>query len=211
MTGIPQLWSDCIGCTRCVAICPGLAITLVDRSYDPTGKKALVTLPWELPEGLIKSGQSVRTVGFEGEAIGDGKVIAIRSSGWQNRRQLLLVEVPAEQAEKVAGIGLFPLKEPAPGKSATQEDEDNTIVCRCERVTKGEIIRYIKEHDCTDFNALKAGLRVGMGPCGGKTCTELVMRIFRQIVGKDAKVEAHVERPFTQEVPLSAFLDGGDE
>jgi thioredoxin reductase/NAD-dependent dihydropyrimidine dehydrogenase PreA subunit len=211
MTGIPQLWSDCIGCTRCVAICPGLAIVLVDRSYDPSGKKALVTLPWELPEGTVSPSQSVRTVGFEGEAVGEGKVIAIRSSGWQNRRELLLVEVPAGEADKVAGIGLFPLKEPSPGIPATQDDDDNTIVCRCERVTKGDIIRYIKEHNCTDFNALKAGLRVGMGPCGGKTCTELVMRIFRQTLGKDAKVEPHSERPFTQEVPLSAFIEGGEE
>ncbi|MDD4308638.1 MAG: FAD-dependent oxidoreductase, partial [Thermoplasmata archaeon] len=54
MTGIPQLWGDCIGCTRCVAICPGLAITLVDIGYDQTGKTALVTLPWEMPDGLVK-------------------------------------------------------------------------------------------------------------------------------------------------------------
>jgi ferredoxin len=211
MTGIPQLNSDCIGCTRCVAICPGLAITLVDRSYDPSGRKALVTLPWELPEGTVRPSQSVRTVGFEGEGIGEGKVIAIRNSGWQNRRELLLLEVPAGEADKVAGIGLFPLKEPAPGVPATGEDDDNTIVCRCERVTKGEIVRYIKEHDCRDFNALKAGLRVGMGPCGGKTCTELVMRIFKQVLGRDAIVQPHVERPFTQEVPLSAFIEGGEE
>ncbi len=211
MTGTPQLWSDCIGCTRCVAICPGLAITLVDRSYDPTGKLALVTIPWELPEGIIKPAQTVNTVGFEGEEIGKGKVVAIRSTGWQNRRELLLLEVPADQADKVAGIRLFPAREPAPGNKATKEDDDDTIICRCERVTKGEIVRYIKEHDCRDFNALKAGLRVGMGPCGGKTCTELVMRIFKQVLGKDAVVQPHSERPFTQEVPLEAFIEGGDE
>jgi len=51
---------------------------------------------------------------------------------------------------------------------------------------------------------------VGMGPCGGKTCSDHVMRLFRQVLGKDAVIEKHVERPFTQEVPMSAFL-GGDE
>ena len=45
-----------------------------------------------------------------------------------------------------------------------------------------------------------------MGPCGGKTCTELIMRIFREL-GIDLKeIEPPIERPFTQEVPLKAFL-----
>ncbi|MBA3045872.1 MAG: FAD-dependent oxidoreductase [Candidatus Thermoplasmatota archaeon] len=209
MTGIPQLVGECIGCTRCVAICPGLAITLVDTGYDPTGKTALVTIPWELPAGSVEPEQEVRTRGFEGEEIGTGKVIAMRNSGWQNRRVLLMLEVPMQEAEKVAGIRMYSARTPTTGKPATAGDDDDTIVCRCERVTKGEIISYIKEHNTTDFNALKAGLRVGMGACGGKTCTELVMRIFKQVLGRDAVIEPHVERPFTQEVPLSAFIDGG--
>lgn len=211
MTGIPQLHSDCIGCTRCVAICPGLAITLVDTGYDPAGKKALVTLPWEMPLGTVVPGREVRTVGFEGEAVGTGRILATRASAWQNRRELLMLEVPMAEAEKVAGIRLFDAPAPPKGRPAAPEDDDDTIVCRCERITKGEIVRYIRETGCTDFNALKAGLRVGMGPCGGKTCTELVMRIFKQVLGRDADIEQHSERPFTQEVPLSAFLEGGDD
>ncbi len=211
MTGIPQLLSDCIGCTRCVAICPGLAITLVDRGYDRSGKLALVTLSWEMPEGTVKPGQSVKTVGFEGEPIGKGKVLAIRKSAWQNRRELLMLEVQAAEAEKVAGIRLHAPGTPAKGGPATAGDDDHTIVCRCERITKGEIVMYIRNTGCTDFNALKAGLRVGMGPCGGKTCTELVMRIFKQVLGREVVIELHSERPFTQEVPLSAFIHGGEE
>ena len=57
---------------------------------------------------------------------------------------------------------------------------------------------------------LDAALRVGMGACGGKTCTELVMRIFREL-GVDLKdVEVNVERPFTQEIPIKSFLNDGD-
>ncbi|MDO9537751.1 MAG: (2Fe-2S)-binding protein, partial [Thermoplasmata archaeon] len=211
MTGIPQLKGECIGCTRCVAICPGLAITLVDTGYDSTGKMALVTIPWELPVGSVEPAQKVQTMGFEGEEIGNGKIIALRNSGWQNRRTLLMLEVPMADAEKVAGIRIYTAQTPTTGKPATIKDDNDTIVCRCERVTKGEIISYIKDHNTTDFNALKAGLRVGMGPCGGKTCTELVMRIFKQVLGKEAVIEPHVERPFTQEVPLSAFIEGGEE
>jgi sarcosine oxidase subunit alpha len=206
MTSLPAFNNECIGCTRCVTICPGLAITLVDRSYDPERKLALVTLPWEMPDGTVWPGRVAKAVGFEGESLGRAKVIALKESGWQNKRKLLLLEVASELADKVAGIQMFDAKEPGSGISLAASEDGDTIVCRCERVTKGEIIRYIKETGITDFNALKAALRVGMGPCGGKTCTDLVMRIFRQVLGRDAKVEQHVERPFTQEVPLSAFV-----
>jgi sarcosine oxidase subunit alpha len=207
MSSVPLFENECVGCTRCVIICPGLAITLVDRAYDPSGGKALVTLPWEMPTGIIKPSQPVNTVGHEGESVGKGKVIAIRDVPWQNRRQLLLVEVPANEADLVAGIRIYEPPEEKGGEAASDAEARDIIVCRCERVTRGEIIDYIRETGCTDFNALKAALRVGMGPCGGKTCTALVMRIFHEELGRDADVEPHVERPLFQEVPLKAFLE----
>ncbi len=211
LSGVPLFVDQCIGCTRCVAICPGLAITLVDRGYDPEKRLALVTLPWEMPMGTIRQGQVVGTRGFEGEDIGKGRIVALKDSPWQNRRQLLLLEVPMEEAELIAGIQIYEPNQAPKGSSGTEKDDWNTIVCRCERVTKGEIISYIRETGCKDFNALKAALRVGMGPCGAKTCNDLTMRIFRQELGREARVQEHVERPFTMEVPISAFLKGGED
>ncbi len=210
LTGVPLFMDECIGCTRCVVICPGLAITLVDRGYDPDEKLALVTLPWEMPHGTVQPGQTVKTRDFEGDYVGQGKIIAIKDSKWQNRRQLMLLEVPINEAEKIAGIQIYEPKEPITGLANSTEDDSDTIVCRCERITKGEIISYIQETKCTDFNALKAALRVGMGPCGAKTCNELALRIFRQVLGREAEIEPNVERPFTLEVPISAFLKGGE-
>ena len=211
MVSLPGFKGECLACTRCVAICPGLAISLVDRTYDPSGKTALVTLPWELPEGSMKPGRKVTTVGLEGEKIGSGEVVAMRGSAWQNRRDLLLLEVPAEQADLVAGIQLFGEPQPGKGIPLAGGEDGGTIICRCERITKDEIIDYIRKTGVTDFNALKAALRVGMGPCGGKTCSDHVMRLFKQVLGRDAVVKPHIERPFTQEVPLAAFLGGEEE
>src|SRR6185369_14117225 len=54
---------------------------------------------------------------------------------------------------------------------------DDTIVCRCEEVTAGEI-RAAVDGGCAGPNQLKAFLRCGMGPCQGRMCgltvTELV-------------------------------------
>lgn len=208
--GRPQFEGNCLGCTRCISICPGLAITLVDKRYDDTKKTARVVIPWEMPEGTIRIGEEVTTTGMEGEAIGKAKVIGKKKSKWQNRRVLVSIEVPFKDANNVAGIRI---KEPLVKKNVTAVKtavNDDVIICRCERVTKKEIVDYIKKTGAKDINAVKAALRVGMGPCGGKTCTELVMRIFREL-GIDLKdVEPPVDRPFTQEVSLKAFLRGDD-
>lgn len=211
MMGRPQFDGDCLGCAQCVAICPGLAITLVDKGYDKTKRTAMVVIPWEMPEGTIKIGQEVTTTGLEGEIIGEGKVIAIKESKWQNRRLLVSLEIPYNKADLVAGIRRKEPRSKKIGATVKQIDDGEVIICRCERVAKSDIIDYIKKTGTRDVNAVKAALRAGMGPCGGKTCTELIMRVFREL-GIDLKdVEPPVDRPFTQEVPLKAFLKEGDD
>ena len=56
-----------------------------------------------------------------------------------------------------------------------------------------------------DMNQLKASLRTGMGACGGKTCTELIQRIFREEGVPLDDVTDPTERPFVAEVPLSVL------
>ena len=46
-----------------------------------------------------------------------------------------------------------------------------------------------------------------MGPCGGKTCLDLIWRIFRECGVDPSEVEPHAYRPFELEVPLRAFLN----
>ena len=206
LLGRPRLVGDCVGCLKCVAICPGLAITLVDRRHDPNGATARVTVPWEMPEGLLRPGQEVPTTGLEGGPVGTGKVLRILAGKSLNRRRLLVLDVPASEAEKVAGVRIrTPISPTVPGYVAPVSDEE-VVVCRCERVTKQIIADYVRETGTRDLNAVKAALRTGMGPCGGKTCAELTMRILREL-GVDLKtVTPPVHRPFTQEVPMKAFL-----
>lgn len=202
----PTFSGKCAGCARCISICPGLAITLVDVGYDETKEKALAIIPWELPKDVLKIGETRTTTGFEGEVIGTGTIIAIKESEWQDRRSLVYVEVPYDQAPKVAGIRVHESGNILTPISVDPIDDDQTIVCRCERVTKKEIMDKIKD-GCRDFNSLKAELRIGMGPCGGKTCLDLIWRIFRECGVKFDDVEPHAYRPFELEVPLNAFLN----
>lgn len=60
---------------------------------------------------------------------------------------------------------------------------NKTIVCRCEDLTKDEIIEAIQE-GYTDLEELRRKLRIGMGPCQGRVCIALVKKILEQKTGK---------------------------
>ncbi len=81
---------------------------------------------------------------------------------------------------------------------------DDVVVCRCERVTLGEIRKVIKD-GVRDMNQLKAILRTGMGSCGGKTCGPLIKSIFRREGIREEEVTPYTERPLVAEVPMGLF------
>jgi NAD(P)H-nitrite reductase large subunit len=157
----------------------------------------------------LRVGDSVTTSGFEGEVVGRGRVVAIHQAADQDRRRLIYVETPADEVDSVAGLRMWEPAEKRSPAEMVEVSDDEIIICRCERVTKRRIKELI-QNGCNDFNALKAELRVGMGACGGKTCTDLIWRIFMECGVELGEVGQHVHRPFEQEVPLKAFIKGDD-
>ncbi len=79
------------------------------------------------------------------------------------------------------------------------------IVCRCEDITKEEILEAIDQGFET-LEELKRVLRCGMGPCQGRTCTPLITSLLAQKTGKSpAEILRPVTRPPLQPLPLSIF------
>lgn len=198
----PDFIGECLGCSACVAACPGLAIVLVDERSDPSGETVTLTVPWEITDLKVKPGEKVITVGFEADLVGNGVVKAIKKSPKNDNTQLVLLEVPFNDRHMVAGFRL---------QSEIEENrqwevplDDDTIICRCEQVTRKEIVEQIRT-GTRDMNQLKATIRAGMGACGGKTCRELIMRVFREEGIDLNEVTVFTERPFVEEVPLSSF------
>ncbi|KPJ60817.1 MAG: sulfurtransferase [Latescibacteria bacterium DG_63] len=198
---IPYFKGECLGCGRCVAACPGLAIVMVELDYDPEKKLALLTVPFEFSEEIVPRGKTVETVDSDGSHVGDGRVVAVKSNPEQNKCRRVLLEVPYDDALKVAGIRIQS-KEPAAQPQTAAGDED-FIVCRCERVSKKEIVEQIRA-GVRDMNQLKAVLRTGLGACGGKTCRELIYGIFKEEGIPLEEVTPFTLRPFEAEVPLAA-------
>jgi sarcosine oxidase, subunit alpha len=200
--GVPEFRRVCLGCARCVAGCPGLAIVMVELDYDPERKLALLTVPFEFSEEAIPKGNEVETMDLEGNHVGHGKVVAVKSNPSQNKCRLVLLEVPYSDALAVAGIRIQEVELPVPTKMSS-EDQD-MIICRCERVGKKAIVEQLRA-GVRDMNHLKAILRTGMGSCGGKTCRELILGICREEGISLSEVTPSSYRPFEAEVPLAAF------
>jgi len=207
----PQFTGDahqCIGCEQCVAVCPGLAITLVDYREDP--KLPTVTLAYEFLKESVNVGDTMTVLDCEGEVLGGVKVESVRAIKRNDRTVLIKVRAPKAFAKRIAGIRV---QEPSVSESLSESLKrvtDDTIVCRCERVTAGEIRELIRA-GYRDVNEIKAVTRAGMGACGGKTCTALITRLFREEGIPVDKVTENVKRPLFVEVPLGIFAGVKEE
>lgn len=202
--GLPMFnEEDCIACEQCVAVCPGLAITLVDYRKVDEGS-ALVSIPYEFPGSSIKEGDIVTVLDTLGELLGNVPVVKVRSPKFADHAQLVKVKAPNDIAKRIAGIRVQEAWITEPTGEVAERMADDEIVCRCERVTAGEIRSWIRQ-GVRDLNELKTLTRSGMGACGGKTCPSLIKRIYREEGIPLDQVTDFTKRPLMMEVPLGAF------
>src|SRR5438270_799041 len=69
-----------------------------------------------------------------------------------------------------------------PRHSVLAPAEDDTIACRCEEVTVGQIRRAVRL-GAPGPNQLKAFTRCGMGPCQGRICGPIVSAVIAEARG----------------------------
>jgi NADPH-dependent 2,4-dienoyl-CoA reductase/sulfur reductase-like enzyme len=81
---------------------------------------------------------------------------------------------------------------------------DETIVCRCEEVTAGQIRDTARRLGVTGPNQMKAFLRCGMGPCQGRLCGPTVVELIAQERGVSAEETGYYRlRPPVKPVTLA--------
>lgn len=193
---------SCKACERCVAGCPGLAITLVNYRRDP--ENPVVAIPYEFNRETIHANDRVLAVGTNGEPLAEVTVKNVHAIKQSDRTLIVHVHAPADIAPRIAGIRVQDPAITQPAAEPVIPLADDTIICRCERVTAGEIRDLIRA-GCRDLNEIKAVVRAGMGACGSKTCGSLIYRLFRE-EGIDLKeVAPETHRPLFVEVPLGVF------
>ena len=203
LMGLPEfVGHQCDACELCVAICPGLALTLVD--YRKDADDAIVTVPYEFTAKSITKGEIVTVLDTEGAILGNVEVTRVREAKATDHCVLVRVKAPRDIASRIAGIRVQQPWVTEPSDAVVPVLDDDMIVCRCERVTAGELRQLIRG-GVRDMNELKAVSRAGMGACGGKTCPSLIRRLFREEGVPDSHITDLTKRPLVMEVPLGAF------
>jgi sarcosine oxidase, subunit alpha len=172
-----------------------------------------VTLPYEIWRDRVGKGQRVPVTDRDGAILGYYPVQRVVT----NRKKYpgtLLVQVKLERAAAKQAIGIR-VQEVQVDPSVVYENAplpDEAVICRCERITAGEIRSSIRS-GVRDMNQMKALNRAGMGACGSKTCRPMIWRIFKEEGIDFAAVTDRVDRPLFVEVPIGVFAGSfsGDE
>ena len=92
----------CNGCGICVGKCPGLAIFVVDYSYDED--MTLLKIPYEF-RPLPQAGDTVTALDRQGVDVGSARVVKVQEQ--RNRTTILWLAVTAVMAATVRNIRLI--------------------------------------------------------------------------------------------------------
>lgn len=90
------------------------------------------------------------------------------------------------------------------------ERHEEIYVCRCEEITLEEIQMWI-DRGYDTFNELKRVLRVGMGPCQGRGCQDIILREISRRTGIPlSEVDAGRVRQPVKPMPIGVLAKGGE-
>lgn len=102
ITNLPVLKEElCTGCGLCVANCPGLAITVIDKSFSET--EASIQFPFEyLP--LPEIGDSVDAVNRKGQAVCKGYILNVKKLKTFDGTTVITMKVPLDYIDEVRSM-----------------------------------------------------------------------------------------------------------
>ncbi len=188
--------SRCVGCGVCVARCPGRAIRMYRRVSDEC---VHVTFPYEFVP-LPAEGDDIVMLDGEGREVCSARVVRVSHGEDRIRCTIVTVACPADVALKVRSAA--PPVSAGPRGGASGEDEAGRercscaasderseagpcLVCRCEEVESWKVEEAL-DKGYRSFNELKRLLRVGMGPCRGLSCRNIIEDYLKRKGGLDA-------------------------
>lgn len=86
-----------------------------------------------------------------------------------------------------------------------------TLACRCEEVSVGDIQNAVNVLGATNLRSAKLLTRVGMGMCQGRTCSRFTMEIISSETGVAVSEADHFssgKRPIVTPISLGSIADG---
>ncbi len=189
INGIPWIdYEKCVGCGICVTKCPGLAIFMYKKDEDGY---SVIGIPYE--ESYIpKKGEKVIGLNKEGKQLCECTVENITINN-KEKTHIVYLKVEDKYVDEVRYFKTL--------------EEDKEYICRCEEITRKDVEDLI-DSGITDYEEIRRVLRIGMGPCGGKTCRAVVLNIIANKTGKSiADIELGFYRPPVIPLPFEAITN----
>ncbi len=90
-------------------------------------------------------------------------------------------------------------------------ENDELIICRCERVNLGQIQSSIHSSGAQTINQVKKLTRAGMGFCQGRTCARSVETILATEAKVPAGTEPYRSRPPVRGIAVGFLAVGADQ
>jgi NADPH-dependent 2,4-dienoyl-CoA reductase/sulfur reductase-like enzyme len=134
-------------------------------------------------QGVYLAGDGMRVLGADAAEIG-GRLAAmavLKDFGFKVQEDKLQ-RLRAEQASMERFRQGLAQAFPWPAQQAAQLP-DETIVCRCEAITAGDLRRVVCDMGAQEANRAKAFSRVGMGRCQGRYCGNAGAEIIAHAAG----------------------------
>jgi len=196
----------CDGCGRCVAVCPGMAVFLLDRSGGEG--RVRVTVPYEM-KARMEGGREAWAVDGKGRTLGRGKIIKVRRMGKWDGTLLVTIEVPEEWALKVRGVRDRELMLEVPEELEAPRREEDFTLCRCEEISRAEVQAVLRERFYS-LRSLRRFSRVGLGVCQGRFCQSLLQEQLMKATSRTTgEVGTFKVRPPVRPVKLGRL--GGED
>lgn len=87
-------------------------------------------------------------------------------------------------------------------------DDRAVVICRCEEVTRADVLQAIAE-GCHTVESVKRATRAGMGACQGRTCGRLIQQILLS-QGIQSPDTLRPDKPRFPVVPCEIYALGGE-
>lgn len=177
LCSIPEYNEEkCSGCGICVAICPGMAITMIGLKEDG---KYEITIPGEF--GGIEEGEMTNLHNAKGEICGIGQVKRVWNARLENAltdiKNTRLITIESSEpsslhARHCTGFEKGRIDGKAVGRfmEGCSLKPENIEICRCENITYESIIKTI-DSGYKDFSTARRKSRAGFGICQGAICS----------------------------------------
>lgn len=102
ITDLPNIdFEKCNGCMLCISSCPGLAIMVIDYSYNKDYVK--MTIPYEFFP-LPKIGEWVKGLDRTGEEVISVQILSVKNAKYQDKTPIISIAVPKVHFKNIRNI-----------------------------------------------------------------------------------------------------------